>query len=217
MRREVAGVCRVEIVADQGDARRQRKVYVHQVLQDLGASQFRAARRHLHLPPAPKRRRDHKQVGCAHTPVFVILATGRPGSRGQRSAPCLVQNLRDFVHTHHRMWGIQRARVGIQDLFPGADKITVRLRLQAPAADFPRLQPVFSRATRTVSWPMLSPTCSSTSRSASRGSVTPRVPRRRRRAGQLDQRRLPGAVQAAFSAGMIQRGRLQGPRSDPGA
>ena len=41
------GFVRVEIVADQGDARRQRKVYVHQVLQDLGASQFRAAGRHL--------------------------------------------------------------------------------------------------------------------------------------------------------------------------
>ena len=129
--------------------------------------QYPCQGRHLPVPPAPKRRRDHKQVGCARTPVFVILATGLPGSRGQRCAHCLVQNLRDFVHTHHRMLGIQRALVGIQDLFPGADKITVRLRLQAPAADFPRLQPVFCRATRTVSLPMLSTTCSSTSRSAS--------------------------------------------------
>ena len=40
---------RVEVVADQGGALRLRKVYVHQVLQDLGASQFRAARRHLHV------------------------------------------------------------------------------------------------------------------------------------------------------------------------
>ena len=100
------GFVRVEIVADQGDARRPRKVYVHQVLQDLGASQFRAAGRHLYVPPAHKRRRDHKQVGCARTPVFVILATGLPGSRGQRCAPCLVQNLRDFVHTHTTgCWG----------------------------------------------------------------------------------------------------------------
>ena len=34
------GCVRVEIVADQGDARHQAEVYVHQVLQDLGASSF---------------------------------------------------------------------------------------------------------------------------------------------------------------------------------
>ena len=73
------GFVRVEMVADQGDARRLRKVYVHQVLQDLGASQFGAARRHLHVPPAHKRRRDHEQVGCAHAPVLVALAGGPTG------------------------------------------------------------------------------------------------------------------------------------------
>ena len=44
-----AGLCVVEVVADQGNARSLRKVYVHQVLQNLGASQFGAARRHLHV------------------------------------------------------------------------------------------------------------------------------------------------------------------------
>ena len=72
--------------------------------------------------------------------------------------------------------GVQGALVDIQNLLPGADNITVRLRLQAPAADFPRLQPVFCRATRTVSRPILSTTCSSTNRSTSSCSVHPELP-----------------------------------------
>ena len=170
------GCVRVEVVADQGDARRLRKVYVPQVLQDLGASQFGAPRRHLPGPPAPNRRRDHEQVGCAHAPVRVVLAGGPTGLGGPGCPHLLMQNLGDFVHTHHRIWGVQGALVGIQDLLPRADQITVRLRLQAPAADFPRLQPVFCRATRTVSRPMLSTTCSTTHRSASSGSVHPELP-----------------------------------------
>ncbi len=94
------GFVRVEIVADHRDALRLGKVYVHQVLQDLGASQLGAARRHLHVPPAHKRRRDHEQVGRAHAPVLVILAGRLPGSRGQRRAHFLMEDLGDFVRPH---------------------------------------------------------------------------------------------------------------------
>ena len=195
------GCVRVEMVADQGNARRLRKVYVHQVLQDLGASQFGAARRHFHVPPAPKRRRDHEQVGCAHAPVRVILAAGLPGLGRPGCPHLLMQNLGDFVHTHHRMLGVQGALVGIQDLLHMADKITVRLRLQAPAADFPRLQPVSCRATRTVSRPMLSTTCSATSRSASSCSVHPELP-----AGAGEQASLINSASPAPSRRRARRG-----------
>ena len=146
---EHAGLVRVEVVADQGDALRLGKVHIHQVLQDLGASQFGALRRHLHMPPALQGRRDHEQIGRARADVRIILAGGLSGPRRQSSPDFLMQDLGDLVHADHWMVGVQGALIGIQYLFPVADKITVGLRLQASAADFPRLQPVFfARATR---------------------------------------------------------------------
>ena len=138
-----AGFVRVEVVADPGNPLRLRKVYVHQVLQDLGEIQLGAARSHFDAPPALKGRRDHEQICRAHAPVLIVLAGGPTGLCRQRCAHFLMQDLGDFVHTNHRMLGVQRALADIQYLFHTADKITVGLRLQAPAADFPRLQTGF--------------------------------------------------------------------------
>ena len=162
-----AGLVDVEVVADQRDAFGRWKVHVHQFLEDFGEVLSLAMAGHLHHAPAQAGRGHHEQVAVAIAFVLVVLA-GRPsGPGGLRGAHMRMQRLGQLIHADHRVAGVQRALIGVQHRFHGADEVGVGFRFQAPRLLPPRLQFVFFRVCRTVSLAIESTTCSATSLSAS--------------------------------------------------
>ena len=140
---EHSWLARVEVVADQGDAWRLRKCTSIKIFQDLGKIQVGAPSGHLHMPPALEGRRDHEQIGRARADVRVIQAGGPVWLRRPGCTYFLMQNLGDLVHADNQVVGVQGSLIGAHDRFLIADIFAVGIGFQAPAAHFPKLQPVF--------------------------------------------------------------------------
>ncbi len=70
-------MCVLQVVTDQGNPLRLRKVYVHQVLQDLGEIQFGAARKSLPRAASPQSGAVIMNRSAVPTqPVLIVLAGG---------------------------------------------------------------------------------------------------------------------------------------------
>ena len=97
-----------------------------------------------------------KNVAYAAALIFIIMH-GRMPRRCRNGSSCLCnQLLWGFIHTYNRILWIKRTLVNIQQHFHIRNKVTVLLRWNYPSFSFPRLNFVFFRTWRTVSWEMLS-------------------------------------------------------------
>lgn len=124
--------------------------------------------RHLDVPPAFKRREEHKQVGCATSLILIIDAGGASRPHGDRYASFLHELFCRFIKANKRPVRIARAGVNFKDILHSRNKGSIILRRNYPLLPAVRLKFVFLKTRAIVLSEALSTMPSSTTLSSRR-------------------------------------------------
>ena len=161
---------RVQIVENQPNHRDIGVGLIHQPPHLVSEVLFGALFRYFCVPPACQGFAGQEQVPGALPPVLVVLTPGVSGRRwdgppdvGQQLSGCLVE-------ADQRPFGIVGFGIQIQDILRVSHEVGAHLG-NAPLFLLPRLEDVFFRCRRTVSWDRESTAPKSTIRSANRRRV----------------------------------------------
>src|SRR5258708_24423044 len=162
---------RIQLIHDQHDGFRLGIAYVDQILDGVRPIDPGALVGHLDPPLTAQGLVEDEQIGHAVAAVFGIEARGLPRLNRERQPRLADQLFADLVHAHQRMLGILRAGVHLQHILHVPDEVPVRFGWNAPLFFQPRLEFVFFKVRRTVSYETVSTYSSSTILSASRCKV----------------------------------------------
>ena len=209
-----AGV-RIEVVEHHhhllgvGVASRKERADLHRPV-DLGAPRGRG-----HLPPARLGLGKQEEIRGPGAFILVIDPLGPPGGRWHRTAGLLDQLDRPLVHAHQRGGGGGRLLIHDEHVLHTGHIFAILRRRNHPADLDVRLQVVFFRAWRTVSWLIVSTTSSWINRSANRCSVHRARPAGGPLCATASSSRSPAGVSRRARGGCARGGRSRAAASPP--
>src|SRR6266536_3227697 len=161
----------VEVVLHQHDLLGIGVVDVDQVLDAMRPVDAGAPRADRHVAPAAQRLAHQEQVAHAAALVLVILPGRLPWRDGQGRGDLCEELAAGLVQAHLGPLGVVGLGVDRQHILHAPDELGVVLWGDAPALGQPRLEAVYLKAWRTVSYEIASTTSKATRRSPSSRNV----------------------------------------------
>src|SRR6266849_2324288 len=166
----------VEVVHDQNNHFRLRVAAVDQVSKSDRPVHGGATFGDRRVTPASKRFRKHEDVGGPIAFVFVVYPPWVSWLDRNRRSRFFEQLHRHLIHAHHRRSQVTRPLVDVKNVFHPRHILAVVSRRNHPRNLSVRLERVFLRAFRTVSWLTASTTSRRTNSSASKCKVHDALP-----------------------------------------